>query len=361
MSNITSRLPVVQMQKSAHSYFQASQKRSNSQAMQWRRAVQIGFTLFNILIGIQFYRFVHAGLDSTADGLPYRPPGIEGWLPISGLMGVIDWFATGTLNTIHPAATVIVLAILVMAVAMRKAFCSWLCPVGFLSEYLANLGRWILKRKRSFLLPRWLDYPLLSLKYALLGFFLWAFVTMGTEGIAAFIASPYNRVSDVKMLLFFVNIGSVGLTVIGILMLGSVLIEGFWCRYLCPYGALLGLFSMFSPVKIRRKAETCIDCGKCDRVCPARLPVMSKTSIMSAECTGCMNCVISCPVKDTLEIGTAKRKLSPLQIGIIAVSIMIVFSLGARVLGIWESSLTDEEYRMHMQKLETSEYGHPGS
>lgn len=334
----------------------------NRGAIPWRSIVQSGFALFNILIGIQFYRFVHAGLVNAATGtLPYRPPGVEGWLPISGLMGLIDWIANGTLNAIHPAATVIVLAIVMIALALRKVFCGWLCPVGFLAEYLAKPGRWILRRKRSLMLPRRLDYPLLGMKYALLGFFLWAFAVMGTDGIAAFLTSPYNSVSDVKMLLFFERISGVGLAVIGGLAVGSMLIEGFWCRYLCPYGALLGLFSILSPVKIRRNAESCIECGKCDRVCPSRLPVMNKPTISSPECTGCMNCVQACPVADTLRLGTTKRTLSPLKAGLIAVSVLIVFSLSARMLGLWESSLSDDEYRMHMQRLETPEYGHPGS
>jgi polyferredoxin len=360
MNNISRDLPVVENSAGQTKPTTRTSKRKPKKPTRWRRIVQLGFAAFNIVIGIQFYRFVHEGLETSQGMLPYRPPGVEGWLPISGLMGLVDWLHRGTLNLIHPAATVILLAIVVIAFMMRKAFCAWLCPVGMISEYLAKFGRWMLRRKRSFLLPQWLDYPLMGMKYFLLGFFLWAFMMMGSEGISSFLASPYNRVSDVKMLLFFENISTLGLSVLGILMAASVFIEGFWCRYLCPYGALLGFVSVFSPVKVRRNAETCIDCGKCNRVCPSRLPVMSRPVILSAECTGCMNCVESCPVPDTLKMGTKRRSVSTLQAGIIIVSILIVFSLGARLLSLWESNLSDEEYRTHMQNLESPEYGHPG-
>lgn len=333
-------------------------RRKRKRALSWRRAVQIGFAALNIALGVQFYRFVHAAMTTSAGDLPTRPPGIEGWLPISGLMGAMDWIARGALNEIHPAATILLLAFTTIALLLRKAFCAWICPVGLISEYLAKLGRAIFKRNLK--PPRWLDYPLMSVKYLLLGFFLWAFFMMGASGIAAFLDSPYNRVSDVKMLLFFVNLGTVGAAVIGFLALGSIAIEGFWCRYFCPYGAYLGLFSWLSPVKVRRSRETCIDCAKCDRVCPVRLPVMAKERIISVECTGCMECVNACPVPDTLHLGTRRKKLSPLRMGILVVLVFTLFYTTARLTGAWQSSLSDDEYRHHISRLGSPEYGHPG-
>ena len=106
-----------------------------------RLLVQSAFALTCILLGIQFARWVGA---AQAGEFPLlaRPTGVEGFLPISGLMGALDWFYQGSLNVIHPAATVLVLVALAMALLHRKSFCSWVCPVGFLSELLARFGRW---------------------------------------------------------------------------------------------------------------------------------------------------------------------------------------------------------------------------
>lgn len=194
----------------------------------------------------------------------------------------------------------------------------------------------------------------------LLGFFLRAFYTMGTSGIAAFIESPYNQVADVKMLLFFLELGTLGAIILLGLAIGSMFIQGFWCRYLCPYGAFLGFFSWLSPVKVRRNPVSCIDCGKCNKVCPARLPVMSKLNIKSVECTACMECVIACPVRDTLDLGTRLARLSPLKLGVLIVVVFATFYAGARLLGTWQSSLTDDQYRYHISHLDSAEYGHPG-
>ena len=62
--------------------------------------------------------------------------GVDAFLPISGLMGIFDWAYQGELNGVHPAATVLVIFALVLAIALRKSFCSWVCPIGFISDHL---------------------------------------------------------------------------------------------------------------------------------------------------------------------------------------------------------------------------------
>lgn len=323
-----------------------------------RRTEQISFAALNVVLGIQFYRFVQAAQLPGEGPLPLRPPGVEGWLPISGMMGAIDWIAQGSLNTVHPAATILFVTFVAISLVFRKAFCSWLCPIGTLSEGLATLGRKLFGR--NFLLPRIADRILMSVKYILMGFFVYFFIMMGAAGIASFIQSPYNQVADVKMMLFFFQIGTVGAIVLLVLAVGSVFVQGFWCRYLCPYGAILGLFSWISPVKVRRNAQSCIDCAKCDKICPVRLPIMAKQQIISVECTGCMECVEICPVKDTLEIGTSTSKLSPKRMAIGIVTLFLLFVIGARIFGAWQTSVADEEYRYHISRLNAPEYGHPG-
>ncbi|MBD3162579.1 MAG: 4Fe-4S binding protein [Candidatus Eisenbacteria bacterium] len=324
----------------------------------WRLAVQLGFSLVSVVLGIQFGRYVEAARTTTSGPLPVRPPGVEGYLPISGLMGALDWIYQGTLNTIHPAATILFLVFVGLSLALRKSFCGWICPVGFLSEWLGRLGVGLFGR--NFRIWKWADVALRSLKYLLLAFFVWAIFSMTPAALNAFIQSPYNKVTDVKMLLFFVEIGSVGLIVIGILMLLSVLVQGFWCRYLCPYGALMGLFSWMSPVQVHRNADACTDCGICDRVCPARLPVSRKRSIGSVECIGCTDCVSSCPVPKALHFGTPRRKLAPGRIALAVAVLFVAATLLARVTGHWESAITDPEMRYHITHLDSPAYGHPG-
>jgi ferredoxin len=140
-------------------------------------------------------------------------------------------------------------------------------------------------------LPRWVDIPLRGLKYLLLALFVWVIGRMSVEALAGFLSGPYGIIADVKMLNFFRHIGQTGAIVLAVLTLLSLVVQNFWCRYLCPYGALVGLTALLSPVRIRREAKPCIDCGKCAKACPAWLPVNRLVEIRSAECTACMECV----------------------------------------------------------------------
>jgi len=273
-------------------------------------------------------------------------------------MGLLDWAYQGTLNEIHPAATVLVVLVLGLAFLARKSFCSWICPVGFLSELLSRLGRWAFRR--NFRLWRGADVPLRGLKYLLLAFFVVSIVIMSPEALRSFIESPYNRVSDVKMGLFFTDLGRTGAIVIGTLLIASVFVKGAWCRYLCPYGALLGLVSWASPSRVKRDPVTCVDCGLCNEACIASLPIASVTEVRNVECVGCFDCIAACPVEDALVIEAAGRRVSHVLYAAVIVGLFVTGYAGARAAGVWENSIADGEYIEHIQGIDGPEYGHAG-
>ncbi len=305
--------------------------------------MQAAFLLLNLGIGLQFWLFVR-WFERGGAGLHVpRPPGVEGWLPIAALMNLKAAVLTGELPRRFPAGVVLLGAFLAVTVAFRRAFCSWLCPVGTLSEVLWKLGRRTLGR--TFTLARWVDVPLRSLKYLLLAFFLWAVGAMSVEAIQAFLQSPYGLVADVKMLNFFRHLGAGGAIVLSALALGSALVPNLWCRYLCPYGALHGLVSWLAPTRIRRDAGLCIDCAMCTRVCPSRLVVHARASVGSPECTGCLECVAACPVKDALGLAASRRRRLPgwaVAAGIAAVFLGLVAL--ARLTGHWETRIDERIY-----------------
>ncbi len=330
----------------------------------YRFLVQSIFALICLWIGYEFYLFINFLESGGASAYMDRPPGVEGFLPISAMMSVYYFILSGEIHGAHPAGFFIFLAIIGVSFAFGKSFCSWICPIGFLSEMVGDFGDKVAKKlfKRKLKMPRLLDYPLRSLKYLLLLFFVYAiFFKMSELALQAFLSSEYNKAADIKMYYFFADISQTSLIVISILFLLSVIIRNFWCRYLCPYGALLGLISILSPNKIKRNAASCIDCSLCTKACPSNIKVEKLHTVISDECSTCMSCVDACPVKDTLYLNNtvSKRKISKKLVAIGVVSLYILFISAGMLTGNWQNDIKKEEYLLLHQKANS--LGHPTS
>jgi polyferredoxin len=221
------------------------------------------------------------------------------------------------------------------------------CPVGGISRALAWAGEGILwrRRKKEVLLPAWADQALCSLKYFLLAFFLWAVAwTMDAMAIMKFQRGTYNYAADAKMLLFFTEMSATTAVTLAVLVVLSVVVKNFWCRYLCPYGALLGLFSFPSPQRVTRDRGSCIDCRACTRGCPVEIRVHEKASVWTPECTGCMSCVSACPVDGCLTVTRkGKASWSPWLIPAVGLGTIFLFWAVARVTGYWHSYVPLEQ------------------
>ncbi len=314
----------------------------------YRQTVQWGFFLFILYLGFQLWRFaVSYGLNGSAPEVlhPPHPDGVEGFLPIGALTSLKYWLVTGHVHPAHPAAMFIFIGAIAVSVIFKKSFCGWICPIGLISDWLRRPWRRLFRRELS--LPLWLDYPLRSLKYIILLFFFWAVViNMGGAALHGFLDGDYWKVADIKMLLFFTDISAFALDVIIILAILSLLLKGFWCRYLCPYGALLGILSFLSPFGVRRDKDKCTGCRKCARECPASLPVDRKERVISPECTSCLSCVSVCPERALSY--RARIKNFTLSGPWLAAGVLVVF-IGVYVIalatGHWHSGVSQADLR----------------
>ncbi len=321
-----------------------------------RTLVQGAFAAVTLYAGYRFYLFYLWGV-GRSDYFVSRPPSVEGFLPIGALVGLKRLVVSGQYDMIHPAGLTIFIAALVIAFAARKGFCGWICPVGFASNLAEKAGR---KLKILWRPSPWLDIPLLSLKYILLFLFIYLIVVKMTPAqIEEFHSSPYNLAVDAKMLLFFLSPSGLSAAILLFLTLISFVIRNFWCRYLCPYGALLGIIALFSPQQIRRDEATCIDCGKCERVCPGSIRITWHRTVRTAECVGCGQCTSVCPVPDCLRNTVpVAGKVSSLFLPAVTVGIFLLIYLAALVTGHWYSEIPPEVLKEFYMIL--AELPHPG-
>ncbi|MDP3149924.1 MAG: 4Fe-4S binding protein [Ignavibacteria bacterium] len=328
-------------------------KNEEKPIQKYRFTIQLIFALLCVWIGIEFFLFARYLESGGTASFYQRPPGVDGFLPISSLMSVYYFFLTGSVHQVHPAGFFIFIGIVATSFVFGKSFCSWLCPIGFLSELIGDFGEKLFGRKIT--VPKILDYPLRSLKYLILAFFSYTiFMEMDALTLKLFLDSPYNIVADLKLYYFFADITRFSIVVLSILFILSIIIRNFWCRYLCPYGALLGIFSLLSPNKIKRNASSCIDCGLCAKACPSTIKVDKVKIIISDECTTCMSCVDACPVADTLYLQPVKTKIvikkRRVAYGIAGI-FLIITAIGV-IGGKWQNQITKKEYLLLNKNIE---------
>jgi len=219
-----------------------------------RYAVQFAFLLLTLVIGYQFYQFVQH-FESPGHPFVERPPSVDAFLPIGGLMAFKYFLVSGIVDPVHPSGFIMFVAVLGVSLVLKKGFCGWICPIGTVSQYIWMAGEKIFGR--NFRITGYTDISLRSLKYILLGMFVFLIgIAMPAAMMALFFIGDYYKVVDVRMMKFFTEMTTLTMGVLITLGVLSLLYKNFWCRYLCPYGALAGLLSRLSPLKIRRNEES---------------------------------------------------------------------------------------------------------
>lgn len=315
-----------------------------------RILIQFSFFGFLLWLALCLYNFVEMLTSPVVGSSVARPDGIEGVLPISGLLGMSSWIKGGGINSIHPAAVIIFLTVIIVSLLMRRSFCSWICPVSAISECAWKAGFRV--TRRSWRLPVKLDVALRSLKYALMGFFIYFIaIAMTNEAQLEFLHSDYHKIADVRLMNFFLHMSSIAFSVIFIIVLCSFVLRNPFCRYLCPYGALLGLVAILSPLRITRNSDRCVSCGACSQMCPTYIDVMNKSEVASPECIACWRCVSHCRINKAISMTAFKRFTVP---GFVfAILVLVLFNGGTiigKLSGHWHTSVSLEEYVRLLRK-----------
>jgi polyferredoxin len=236
------------------------------------------------------------------------PPGVDALCPFGGLESLWALLASGgMLQRVAASAFILLVASIGITILFRRAFCGQICPLGALQGAAAGLGKFLFKRK--FKLPSAVDRPLRWLKYVVL-----VVLVITTWFAGSLVVRPYDpwvafmHLSSAELWTGF----WVGALILVGSLVASLVYDRFFCKYLCPMGAMYGLVSKLGLYRVRRDETKCIDCGKCDKACPVDLEVSKGKDVTSAECLACGLCVNACPAEGALAIaGPKNTKISP--------------------------------------------------
>ena len=190
-------------------------------------------------------------------------------------LGPFPFYAIGTLG--------------LFGLALGRTWCGWVCPFGTVQDLIMRI-----RRRGNVVNPP----PVPWMKYlSLVGILIAAWITVDAvfckvcPSGSLFAAIPHRFASPEFDFGTFFYVHLITLAVAIVLF---VIIGRFWCRYLCPLGAIFGLFNRVSIVKIKLNREICDNCEQCLQVCPSNLSRVDDVG-NSTDCIQCGKCVDECP------------------------------------------------------------------
>lgn len=261
-----------------------------------RSTVQIFFFLLVVLITL------NEVLQESGITIPFiASASLHAICPFGGVVSIYEFVTNGIfVQKTHESSFILMAAAFILAVGFGPVICGWVCPLGTFQEWIAKLGRRIFGKKYNNFIPARLDNYLRYIRYVIL---VWVvYVTAASTKLIFQDYDPYNALFN----FWSSEVAPQSLVILGVTIVLSLFIERPWCKYACPYGALLGLFNFVRIFKIRRKNSSCVSCKACDRACPMNIAVSKSNSVRNHQCISCMKCTSeqSCPVANTVEFST---------------------------------------------------------
>ncbi|MGC4051156.1 MAG: 4Fe-4S binding protein [Paludibaculum sp.] len=287
-----------------------------------RHGVMIFFFLF----------LLHVAYDhQLRGGGPKGSPSIEAYCPFGGIETLYQFITTGGfIRHIEPSALILMGAVFLLTLLFSRGFCGWICPFGSLQEWLGLLGRRIFGKAYN---PTgtW-EKRLRGLKYVVLVliiFFTWRLGTL--------VFRPYDP------FLAFFHLGNgfrempYAYAVLGGVLIGSLKVDRFFCKYACPLGAVIGLIGKAGLTRIARTDEGCKGCNVCQKSCFAHIEFLSTNTINDAECNHCLECVTHCPKPNVLTLRGAGWKFSHGAYAVVLVTGLFLTIGVSQIWGKWKT------------------------
>ena len=277
---------------------QVKKRDKNGKKVNLRLIIQIFFFALIALIAVN-----HA-LEEQGRAIGFlSSASLHAVCPFGAVVSIYQYVTAGTyVHKIHESAFILMYIVFALALLVGPAFCGWACPLGSFQEWLGKLGRKIFPKNFNKLIHAGTDRYLRYLRYGVLIWVMYVTATSATLFFADY--DPYYALFN----FWTGEVAISGLIILGVVILVSLFVERPFCKYACPYGAILGVFNLFRIFKIKRNISTCIDCKACDRACPMNIEVSTDKVVRDHQCISCLKCTSedACSLEDTVVMTTGK-------------------------------------------------------
>ncbi|MBU3175834.1 4Fe-4S binding protein [Clostridium estertheticum] len=266
-------------------------------------------------------------------------------LAFSELKSIYTMIIKGNLNFITAFPTLIEFTtVIIVTIFLGRFFCGWVCAFGAYNDFIYLLSKKVFKI--NFKVNEEVDKVLKYVKYVVLLLLVIVVWTMGSKVLDT--TSPWDafaQITNFPQVLFDYTIG---VALLLLITLGALFVERFFCRYLCPLGAVFNILSKIGILKIKKPTDKCGKCRICSNNCSMGLSLYKAQSVCGGDCINCFKCIEACPRSNT-KINVLGENVNPELASGVAIAAMVglyaVNNLGASALansGLATSSTTSK-------------------
>jgi polyferredoxin len=241
-------------------------------------------------------------------------PGLYSLL-LGEIKGIYTSLIKGSFNINQlVSGSLALLAVIIITVLLGRFFCGWGCGFGAYNDLIYVISKKLFKTK--FKINKKLDSVLKYLKYIVLTVLVIFGWTLGSNIFQG--TSPWDAFAQVTDFPGVITNYIIGVLLLELITVGAFFVERFFCRYMCPLGAVFSIFSRLSIFKIEMPKESCHNCRACTNKCSMGIALFQVNEVRGGECINCLQCIEACPGKNA-DASLINKNIKPVMAGSAAI------------------------------------------
>ena len=240
-------------------------------------------------------------------------------LAFSEFKSVYEMIIKGNLNFLAAFPSLIEFSTaIIITIVLGRFFCGWVCAFGTFNDFIHLLSKNVFKI--NYKVNSTADAMLKYVKYIVLLLLMVVVWTSGSKILET--TSPWDAFAQITNFPQVLSNYTIGVILLLLITVGAFFIERFFCRYLCPLGAIFNILSRIGILKIKKPTDKCGKCRLCTSSCSMALPLYKVNSVCGGDCINCFKCIETCP-RNNPQVNILGENINPELASSLAIATMV--------------------------------------